>query len=475
MQKNRESSLITFTRRQAREMRAVFRRALGLTARSPGPPLHIQADSKGFLIRCRSALAAVEYRQAGEFSSAQFTVPFGLLVDCEGGRADAVTLEQERDQVVAHWTDARVPKTQRYDISADDADFPGDQVTTADNDAHLLTALRDACETTDKEATRYALGCVQLRSGDGRIAATDGSQLLVQTGFAFPWEGDRLIPRATVFASREFSGAADVAIGATDEWVILHVGPWTLWFAVEREARFPQVDDHLRNPADAATTLRLTDADADFLANSIKQLPHDDAQHDPVTVDLNGEVAIRGRAADTEVPTELILSNSTISGDPLRFNANRKFLARALKLGFRDISLFGPEAPVVCRNTHGGYVWMTLQAEGAVVAHPEAVRIVSAANGSQPPAPQAERSRTPMTKTPTRRNGRSRTNDNGSTKPATATEDSPLQQAEALQETLKQALSQTRALTTSLRKRKKQSQLMKSTLASLRQLQTVDV
>jgi hypothetical protein len=469
--------VITITRRQAREIRAVFRRALGILSRSAGPPLRIQAGPEGVSVRCRSSMAAVEFRQAGDLPQAQFAVPFGLLSDIEGGRPEPVTLEQEGDQVVARWNNGQVPQIHRYDVGDDDdaAEFPTVPEKLAENDPSLLTALRSAAETTDKEATRYALGCVQMRGGEGRIAATDGSQLLVQAGFEFPWEGERLIPRSTVFASREFSNSEQAAIGADDEWVILCVGLWTLWFAVEREARFPQIDDHLRNPADAPTTLRLTDADADFLQQSIKQLPVDDSFNDPVTVDLNGEVVVRGRAAEKAVPTELVLSNSAVVGKSLQLSTNRKFLARALKLGFREISLFGPDAPVICRNAHRDYVWMVLDAKEAIAAHPNAVRIVSGADATSPPPPLAKRNETTMSKTPSGPDGGSRTDGNSPSKQATTTEESPLQQAEALQQTLQLALSQTRALATTLRKRKKQSQLMKSTLASLRKLQTVDV
>ena len=50
---------------------------------------------------------------------------------------------------------------------------------------------------------------------------------------------------------------------------------------------------------------------------------------------------------------------------------------------------------------------------------------------------------------------------------------SPLAAAEALRDSLKQSLVCTRELIASLRKRKKQSRLVESTLASLRQLQDV--
>ena len=50
-----------------------------------------------------------------------------------------------------------------------------------------------------------------------------------------------------------------------------------------------------------------------------------------------------------------------------------------------------------------------------------------------------------------------------------------IEQAESLRDSLQGSLSQTRELIAALKRQKKQSRLMKSTLASLRQLQTVDV
>lgn len=57
--------------------------------------------------------------------------------------------------------------------------------------------------------------------------------------------------------------------------------------------------------------------------------------------------------------------------------------------------------------------------------------------------------------------------------PQTTEPTSPLAAAEALRDSLKQSLACTRELIASLRKRKKQSRLVESTLASLRQLQDV--
>ncbi len=48
--------------------------------------------------------------------------------------------------------------------------------------------------------------------------------------------------------------------------------------------------------------------------------------------------------------TEMLLAKSPWSGEPVRLNVNRKFLARALKLGFRDLSVYGDKVRVVCHD-----------------------------------------------------------------------------------------------------------------------------
>ena len=64
---------------------------------------------------------------------------------------------------------------------------------------------------------------------------------------------------------------------------------------------------------------------------------------------------------------------------------------------------------------------------------------------------------------------------NGASAPETNGNTSLIEQAETLRDSLQGSLSQTRELIAALKRQKKQSRLMKSTLASLRQLQTVDV
>jgi len=64
---------------------------------------------------------------------------------------------------------------------------------------------------------------------------------------------------------------------------------------------------------------------------------------------------------------------------------------------------------------------------------------------------------------------------NGQTTAETNGTNSLIEQAETVRDSLQESLSQTRELIGALKRQKKQSRLMRSTLASLRQLQTVDV
>ena len=467
--------MITITRLLARQVRAVFSRCLSFSSRGPFPPVMFRADGDGLTIRTTSHDAAIAFHQPGDVSEERFAVPFNVLKQCEGGKADDVTLERIDQRVAVQWNDGGIPQVVQVEAESTEEDFPAVPSEMAANDARLVAALRDAAATTNNIATRYALSCLQLQGEQGMIAATDGHQLLIQDGFDFPWDDDVLIPARRVFASRELPMGQPVEVGKSDDWVCVRIGPWTLHFKIEREARFPHVEDHVPDADSAVTTLQLSDADALFLTKSVKRLPCGDDCNLPVTVDLNGEIAIRAQGDEQSSPTELILTNSSRSGEVIQFNTNREFLARAMQLGFRDVRFTGPEAPAFCHDQNRQYLWALLGKDGAIQSHERATRIESPTDPAVSPTSQPE-SRRPPTTMPKHKqtsgnakhnDGESATETNGST--------SLIEQAESLRDSLQGSLSQTRELIAALKRQKKQSRLMKSTLASLRQLQTVDV
>ena len=226
-------------------------------------------------------------------------LPLEALADVEGRDDSPVVLEAVApDRTVARWHDHGVPQSREYDVPALDAlaPFPDEPRSWAELPRGLLDALAEATATGSDDGTRYALNCVKLRGGDAReVVATDGRQLLVHGGFAFPWAGDVLVKRSPVFASKGLPRDRPVSVGKTDAHVVLRVGPWTLYLEVQ-DARFPRVDQVIPDPSAVTTRLSLDAADAAFLAQALDRLPGADELNSPATVDLNGRVAVRAGA-----------------------------------------------------------------------------------------------------------------------------------------------------------------------------------
>lgn len=230
------------------------------------------------------------------------------------------------------------------------------------------------------------------------------------------------------------------------------VEPWSIHLQIEKEGRYPTVDDCIQNPENAVAALELGDGDADFLVKTIKRLPGDDEYNLPVTVDLNGVVAVRGKSEDQPQPTELILSRSSYSGEPIRFNTNRKYLAKACQLGFRQIHLFGNNVPVLCQDDTRRLVWALLTPEAALQPSQDAIRIESEPepNGSPSTNPKAQRKHTTMVQANHNENGKA--NSNGSQTDEIVGVDAIIEHAEALKVSLRDSLTKTSDLIVSLKR-----------------------
>ena len=135
---------------------------------------------------------------------------------------------------------------------------------------------------------------------------------------------------------------------------------------------------------DAATArLRLDPADASFLADTLGRLPGSEIHNAPVTVDLNGRVAVRARGSESEATTELVLSRSSYGGAPVRLQTNRDFLARAIRLGFGEVEVVDADSPLVCRAGDRAYAWQPLDADSALAPTDDVTRIESHLHQSQ--------------------------------------------------------------------------------------------
>jgi len=367
------------TRRLAMRLRKILRQALDLSTRGLSPAILLDGGPHGLYVRSGTSDAAVEFHLEGEQPVEQFWLPFELLADVEGRKQTPVQIQVDDGSVLASWRDGSVPQMVQHTVvdPEEDFEFPGFPTDTVENPASLLKALHDGMETTDPEAIRYANNCVQLRGETGEIVATDGRQLLVQNGFTFPWDDEVLVPRTKVFGCRELPQDEPVRIGKVDKWIAFSTGAWRIFRLMNTEGRFPKVTPHIPRSEDAKSSLQVSAADTEFLRTALSRLPADDELNLPVTVDLNGQAAVRAEAEDQTKPTELLLANSTLSGVPMRVNMNRQYLARALALGFREVCLSSPKTPVLCRDEHRQFVWALLDPESALPPAEDAIRIES--------------------------------------------------------------------------------------------------
>jgi len=494
--------LILLTRRLALDVRAVFRRALCLSSRGGLPPVHLEAGPDGLWIRCRDQDCAVEYHHPGEQSAANCWIPFAMLADVEGRRDEPVRIEPQKGSVSATWQNGPVPCVVRHDMTEPTSKkaFPPVPETWAENEPRLVGALAAAMETTDPNSARYALGCVQLRGEQGTVAATDGRQLLLESGFTFPWTEDLLLRGTSVFRSRELPEASPVQVGKRDKWIVVRIGPWTFWSEANTEGRFPDIERHVPDARAAAASLEIHQADAQFLVEHLPHLPGGASFNEPVTLELNGRAVVRARSADFSKPTEVILARSACSGQSLRLNTNRRYLARALALGFGEVHITDPKSPVLSLDAHRRYVWAPLDPGSALVSTEDAVQIdsrdgrtghrrkthsrnlgrkernpmPSVPSDSPSPDPKGRNGSAASASTSPAGNGRPKrpageTDSSGRSHPRELSE--LIGQAEAVRASLRETLSQTASLLVALKRHSKKSKAVTAALASLRELQ----
>ncbi len=480
-------TMITITRRQARRLRAVFRRhALGIAHRGSVPPLVFRADpDAGLRVRHLLPDLAVECLLPGtDRPEEMIALPLDALADFEGKDDVAVILEAPTPgRTVVRWGDRGIPQSREYaipEVSCLPA-FPEPPEVFETCPAGLLDALAEAVETTDEGSTRYALDCIQLKGSTGEVVATDGRQILIQGGFRFPWEGDLLVRRTPIFAVRELPRDRPVEVGRTDTHVAIRAGSWTIWLAVRADARFPRIEHAIPAAQAAATRLRFDPEDARFLGRSLDRLPGGDAANAPVTVDLNGEVAVRARAEGGGRVTELVLARSGYTGEPVQLNTSRHFLARAVRLGFAEVDVVGPEDPVACRDDRRAYLWQPLSRESAIGPSDDAVRIESVGTGpavgpvEHPHEEVVVGEPVPESRPVEQHTAAPHGTANGLATGGAGGLAALIGEAEALHDALADAKARTHRLIGALRRHRKQARLTSATLAALRQLKLQEV
>ena len=470
--------MITITRDQARQIRTVFRRVLGITARSRAPTMLFDVQQNRLSIRATHDNVAIECRLPGEFQRDKLYVSFEILAECAARSNTPVTLDAQADQVVARWQSKGVPCSTTRELVKDEFEFPAKPSAMTSNPRELLVAIRAAAEVTTKDSARFALHCIQLRGSKGDVSATDGFQLLVQRGFDFPWEEDLLVHPSGLFDYSGLNETDTISVGRGKNHVVVQLGPYTLFLPIERGVQFPHIDDHIPAGDSATTTLTIAEDDAAFLLDSIKDLPSEREPNSPVTLDLNGSIALLARDEQTQATTQIVFSNSKRTGTQAHFNTNREFLVRALRLGLRTFYLKGAERPARAGDRFRDYIWMPLSPDGAVKPTKSTKCLVSPVNAAALNSNQSNTKRDYTTMANRISKKDQTTNGNGKSHHKSQSDNVSLEsltvQAESLKVTLREATTQVADLLTAIKRHRKHNKLVQSTLASLRQIQTLD-
>ncbi|MBM4072143.1 MAG: hypothetical protein FJ271_24935 [Planctomycetes bacterium] len=476
--------MISITRSLARQVRAVFRR-LVRRCLGPRPLVSFQGTSQGLRVRLHGSAIAAEYHLPGSHGDEVIVLPLEALAACEGSREQPVTLEQASAGIQVHWRDHGMPQIAVHPLedSPSLADFPRPPESMLPVEPGFLTALAEASLSADQQALRYATDHIQLQGSAGCIVATDGKQLLMQKGLAFPWTDDVLVPASPVYGCRELAQAGPVQLGRTDSHVVLQAGPWTLSLPIDKESRFPQVERVVPSKKEATAHCQLGPEDRDFLVRSLRRLPGGDDEHAPVTVDLNGEVLLRAHAEGQDQAVELLLARSRATGKPFRLAMNRKCLERAMRLGLPELHVQDAGRPVLFADEKRDFVVMPLDPQGSVPASEKAIRISSTQEAAGPVAIKRQRRKNTVNDTnaietqttnvpsetivPENRPTRTR-------KPKTAGVAVLIQEAEAIRNALRDLTGRSHKLLVALKRQRKQSKIVQSSLKALKELQHID-
>jgi hypothetical protein len=345
--------MIAIPRALARQFRTVLRRSLlDQEPRHSWPLVVCRADPDRLVLQACQGDRALRYHHAGSYPPEAIAFRASVLAEFEGRHDDLVELQQLTfGKGRARWSEDGVPRVLDLETVVPDTvpEFPSVPKQFTPMPAEFVPALVEATKTTARESDRFALAHVQWRGPSGTLVATDGRQLLVQGGFAFPWSDAVLLPRIPGFGARELTGDGEVAVGRTKSHVAVRLGPWTFLLAIDTQSRFPDVDRVIPKAAARASRLYLDAHDAAFLAANLLKLPGGDKENAPVTLDLNRPVALRGRD-EKQGSAELALVRSKISGPPMRLCMDRRYLLRAVQLGFTELAVPSADKPLVCRH-----------------------------------------------------------------------------------------------------------------------------
>lgn len=451
--------MVLFTRVEARDFRVLFGRCLAGRPRGPAPCLLIRvAAGMRTLCSTRSEGVILMHSSVVEGKRKELLVlPGEVLVEVEGNTDEGVNLDpQSKLRGTLRWHTGDKSRQLAVELLT-----PGKQhaipelpsLTTVP--VKLLSALHKCGRSSARDNGRFALSKVQIHGKSGRVIGTDGKAALLWGRFTFGFYDSVLVPALPVFGSKPLGKATELKIGRTATHLVVVAGPWSVWLPTDCTSRYPDVASII--PRHSPTAVVFDDQDVTELLRALPALPGNDDETRPVTIAVNGHVAIRGCLSDSTEVKEITLARSRVTGTPACLTLDRRLLARALSLGCRTLAMT-PDKPFVLEDD--GLVFVALPLESAA-------SVESSVDG--PSTPMIDPSRSQTSTNPERNPVMESPKMNGHT-PARGDPADPLAVAEELRDALADATNKAARLVMVLKAGKKEKKVLTSVLASLKQL-----
>jgi hypothetical protein len=468
--------VLQIPRAVARTLRAVLRRCLfDGSSRNDWPFVRVRADGQQLILESARGPIALRYTLPEASGSSSLAFRSSALPAFEGRTCAPVNLEAiTATQGRARWEDAGVPHEHTMETVAANSlpelpEMPANLVAMPEG---FLAALAEAALSTAAQGTRYALERVKLGGPEGAMIATDGKQVLIQRNFPLPWTDRVLVPRLRLTGLPGMNEHAPVLLGRTNSHVVIQVGSWTFFLAIDDQARYPDVLGALPRPASITSRCQFAAEDVGRLIEVLPKLPGHDQDQKPVTVDLGEAIAVRGQSAPSGPAAEILLPNSQCSGRPVRFASPSDLLLRGLRLGLTQMEITRADGVIVMRDSTRVYGWMPLETSSVVPPEQSMIRVhrpkpIQALESASQPIDSESRS---IAMPSLSSNGHSLDERRPEVNGAFAGIDDLLSEAESLRQHLSEAASRATRLVAALKQHRRQARVVAAAVSSIRDL-----
>src|SRR3954454_11162054 len=199
--------MIEIPREALGRFRSVLRKSvLASQPRGPCPAVVCLADKEGLTLSCELGSVGLSLRLPGKRTPCRLCLPVSLLAGLEASGSQTVKLEQiAPSKCRASWFQDSQPRALEFEVVQPQmSPIPPATSPPVETEPGFLGALAEAARTAARE-NGLSLSKVLLRGKGGSVVATDGKQLMVQAGFALPWQDDLLVAALPAFACKELA------------------------------------------------------------------------------------------------------------------------------------------------------------------------------------------------------------------------------------------------------------------------------